>query len=180
MRRSLARTAAFILLLVSSAFAAAPTRTAFAVPRHGNLTLELPAGWSGSVRDSDTGLPPTIRLVNGGGTEILLTPFWSLRKQPGFNAPERIHTLVEKMAASAAPTSVEGELPLHDIVTASGTGYYIQATDRAPKEGEYPYMAQGSVPAGELLVGFTVLTHTKPPRGLQVALAIVRSVQQQP
>lgn len=92
---------------------------------------------------------------------------------------EAIRAGIERAAHGARSGAVEKELPLREIETADGKGYYFSATDRSPAKGEYEYMANGAVPVGNLLVSFTVLTHTAPPQGIADAIAIVKTATQQ-
>lgn len=158
---------------------AVPTRS-YPVPDRGALKLSVPAGWTEQVR-AQQGMPPTIMLTAPDGSALLqITALWSPHNEAGYNAPEKIRPAIEKAAALAQPSAVEKELPLQPIATSSGGGYYFSATDRAPGEGEYKFMANGAVPAGTLLLSFTVLSHVEPPRGIEAALAIVRSAAHAP
>jgi hypothetical protein len=158
---------------------AVPARS-YPVPDRGALRLSVPEGWTEQVR-AEGGMPPTIVLTAPDGSALLqVTALWSPRGEAGFNAPEKIRPAIEKAASLVQPTAVEKELKLQPIATPSGGGYYFSATDRAPKEGEYKFMANGGVPAGPLLLSFTVLSHAEPPRGMEAALAIVRSATHVP
>ncbi len=164
--------------LVPAAMSGAVTPHVYPIADRGSLILQVPSDWTESVRGADTGLPPTITLTGpDAAVKLLITPIWSLRKDPAFNSPERLEALIADSASRVQPTAVESQLSLNEITTASGKGYYFTATDRSPKPGEFEYMAQGAVPAGGFLLSFTVLTHEKPPGGVAPALAIVRSAK---
>ncbi|HEX9983203.1 MAG TPA: hypothetical protein VGF69_08060 [Thermoanaerobaculia bacterium] len=173
-RRSLALCA---LLLV----AAVAQGASYPVPGHGALQLSVPAGWTATVREVEGALPPTIVLAHEkDGTRLLLTPLWSPKDNASFNSAKNVRLSVQQAAEQVQPTAVEKELTLREVVTSSGKGTFFWATDRAPKAGEYEYVAQGAVPAGKLMVSFTILTHRAPPAGIDEALAIVRSAVHQP
>ena len=141
--------------------------------------LSWPANWTRQVQEGKENVPPTIEFSDpGGGVKLLITPLWSPTPDPQFNSPEKIRAAIERAAQAAQETALEKELPLQEITAKSGRGYYFAATDRAPKKGEYEYMANGAVPAGELLVSFTILSHTAPPKGLALPLAVVRTSRQ--
>ncbi len=63
------------------------------------------------------------------------------------------------------------------ITTQDGMGCFFTVTDRAPKATEFVYMTSGYVPAGGLLLSFTILSN--PGEGMLVAraLAAVRSAR---
>jgi hypothetical protein len=160
------------------AFAQAPVHT-FEVPRHGSLKLSVPAAWSESVQRAEGGMPPTIEFTEEKtGTKLLVTPLWSPDEDPQFTSEPYIKAAVERSAASVQPSSDE-KLVLRDIKTVTGAGHYFHATDRAPAEGEFKYMASGVVPAGRLLLSFTVLCHDGKPAAMDGALEIVRSAAHQ-
>jgi hypothetical protein len=159
--------------------AQAPVRS-YAIPGHGTLQLTIASGWTEHVRSSDRGLPPTLEFTDEqSGSKLLVTPLWSPTDDPQFTSAEYIRVAVERSAKHVQPTAVESELVLRDIGTSSGNGYYFWATDRAPKKGEHRFMATGVVPAGKLLLSFTVLSHQQPPDGVDEALKVVKSALHQ-
>jgi hypothetical protein len=167
---------AVALLLV----AAIAQGASYPIPGHGALQLSVPAAWTATVRGGEGGLPPTIVLVHEkDGTRLLLTPLWSPKDNASFNSPKNVRLSVQHSAEQVQPTAVEKVLTLRDVVTSSGKGTFFWATDRAPKAGEYEYLAQGAVPAGKLMVSFTILSHRAPPAGIEEALSIVRSAVHQ-
>ena len=166
------------VVLLLAPVARAETPRSFNVPDHGTLHVTAPQHWTDRM-EAPRGLPPTVELTDSKNKMLLLlTPLWSSAGDPQFNTAEAIRAGIERAAHRAQESSVEKELPLREIETADGKGYYFSATDRAPAEGEYEYMAGGAVPVGDLVVSFTVLTHVAPPEGIAEALAIVRTATQ--
>ena len=153
----------------------------FAVPGHGAVSFAVPAGWTEEIQASGRGLAPTFEFTEEkSGTKLLVTPLATPADNPQFMSRDNLRVLVARSAERAQPTAVEPELLLRDIATSSGDGWYFQATDRAPKAGEFKFMANGAVPAGKLLLSFTVLSHHQPPEGVAGALAIVKSASSTP
>jgi len=149
------------------------------VPGHGALVLNWPSSWTQHVREGKGDEPPTVEITDpNGDVTVLLTPLWSPTKDPQFTSAENIKASVAKAAEAVQESAVESELALHELNGRSGRGYYFWATDRAPKKGEYEYMASGAAPAGDLLVSFTILTHTAPPKGISIGLVIAGSCRQ--
>lgn len=134
----------------------------YSLPGHGILVLHLPAGWADKVRHSPGNLPPTISLSGFEGSPfvVAITPLWP---EPGtaadFGTPQSIHAIVEKAAQAASPQSIEGRLSIVTIGGGQGPGYYFDATDHAPKPGDFKYMTQGAVSVGELVCTFTILSN---------------------
>jgi hypothetical protein len=156
------------LLVATSLAAQQPQKATFAVPGQGTLRLTLPAGWTDRERE-----PMTYEIRDAKNQLLLLiTPLWSPKNDPHVNSAEEIREGITHAADEIQPTAVEKQLVVREIATSSGKGYYFTATDRAPKPGEYEYLANGAVAAGRLLVSFTVLSHS---RDVERALAVVRS-----
>jgi hypothetical protein len=166
-------------MVLAVALSAAEATRSYSVGSHGKLLLTVPEGWSEDFESIDDALPPTITLQSPGGrVKMLVTPLWSERNDSRFNSSQNIKDLIAGAAERVAPTAREASLPIRELDVAGGKGYFFWATDKAPKAGEYEYMAQGAVPAGRLLVQFTILTHEPYPMGTGTALAIIRSVSQ--
>jgi hypothetical protein len=167
-----------VLALAVTAHGEAVTRE-YPVPGHGALALMMPANWVGHVREGEQGAPPTIELSDpDGNVKVLITPLWSPTGDASFNSPDAIREGIARAAELSRKTAVEPELPLHELAARMGRGYYFWATDRAPKPGEYEYLANGAVPAGPLLVSFTILSHAAPPKGIATALIVVSTSRQ--
>jgi hypothetical protein len=145
----------------------------FELPDHGGLSLAVPDGWAS---DSQTPgrWPQTITFTPQTGVQfkILVTV---AQQHDGSLRPD-----VERAAQGAAPQSVEGVLPLHEINGTDGVGFYFSATDRAPKPGEYKYLTQGALRVGDISLLFTVLTNDGQEAVVQRALDMLRKAVRQP
>jgi len=73
--------------------------------------------------------------------------------------------------------SVETELPLQRIATDQARGYYVCATDRAPKPGESKYVCQGILTSAGLPFSFTVLFNDRGLEDSQKAITALKSLQ---
>jgi hypothetical protein len=128
---------------------------------HGTLVLQLPSGWKDQIRQAPGAASQEIMLSGFEGTSfvVMITPIFATPATAAdFGTPKSIHAMVEKAAQAAAPRSVEGELGIVTIGGGQGPGYYFDATDRAPKPGEFKYMTQGAVGVGEMVCVFTILS----------------------
>jgi hypothetical protein len=153
---------------------------AYPVPGHGRLQLTIPRGWTGEVSQPPGDLPPTITFRSSADREpkLLVTVLWSPNGDPAFNSGERIRALLPETGRKYVDTSVEKAIRLTELRVPSGTGYWFSLTDTAPKPGEYEHMSQGAIPAGELLLSFTILSHAAPPEGVQGILGVLATAEQ--
>jgi DsbC/DsbD-like thiol-disulfide interchange protein len=132
----------------------------YTLPGHGALQLSLPEGWKGEARQPGGGLPPTITLAPKAGPpfQVLITPIWPMQGSIATD-DKSLRKGVEGAAAEAQPQAVEPKLTVKALGGASGHGFYFTATDRAPKPGEFKYLAQGMILVGDITLAFTVLTN---------------------
>ena len=131
---------------------------------HGQLHLPIPKGWNEELRKHPGDFPPTIFISGFEGSPfvVFVTPRWSdVNDSHEFGTPKSIHEIVAKAAAAAAPESVEGKLSIVTMGGGQGPGYYFDATDKAPKPGDFTYMTQGAIGVGKLVCTFTILTNDK-------------------
>jgi hypothetical protein len=182
MRRRRAGIAGCVLLLATAGWAEkAGEPKQYPVPGHGKLKVTVPPGWTADVVPSPKeGLPQTLLFTPASGPmfRLLVTPLGSPTAVAGFNTPDWIKRQITHIRDLRLLTAAEKDTPLHEIKSKSGLGYWFAITDPAPKPGEYEHLTQGALPAGDLCVSFTVLTHTAPPEGVADALALLASVEQ--
>ncbi len=128
----------------------------------GELTFELPSGWDYELRQPPGQLPPTL-VLSGGDFRFLVSVLWSPQGDPSFNEPRKLRTLTEDIALQVRDGSTRE--PVVEPLPGS-QGFWFWAADRAPRPGEYEYMAKGILAVGKLLLTFTALTHQQPPNAL--------------
>jgi hypothetical protein len=152
----------------------------YRVPGHGTLQLAVPVSWKESVSVQGPGLPPTVAFSppEGSGFSVQITPLWSPAADPAFNRPESVRPLVARMGRQHLGSAVETDLVLREIRGEAVAGYVFTLTDRAPAEGGWRYLTAGAAGAGDLLLSFTVLTHSLDSGDLDAALRLIRSARQ--
>ncbi len=165
------------LLIAASALALAPSPKVFQLPGHGSLTLLVPEGWVAEMKLPEGQLPPTITLAPRSGAKFVVSVTVdgsraSVERMPDDDA---IRSEVAAAAKSAESQSVEGVLPLQEIVGVDGRGFYFTATDRAPKPREAKYLTQGIIRAGGISLAFTVLTNDGQETVVRAALEMLRT-----
>jgi hypothetical protein len=155
-------------------------RRSFALPRHGTLFLNVPGTWKQSVRQPPGDLPPTITLSPDQGDEfkVLITPLWSPKKDPAFNKPDKVRSLIDNDLRGMLPSAVEQEVAIQEFKGVYGTGYYFLVTDKALKPGEYPYVVRAGAGIGDLLLSVTVLSRLKTSEGITATIKAVQGARQ--
>ncbi|GEM_PF-882181 len=154
--------------------------TPLTLGEHGVLTLELPDGWH-LERHGDGQGPPSFLLTPATGErfEVLLTALWpgGAGRLPDEAALRRE---VGDAAESARQQSIERTLPLEALTGPDVHGVYFRATDRAPKPGEYRYLAQGLARVGGIVLAFTVLSNDGAREAPRLALEMLRGARHAP
>ena len=84
---------------------------------------------------------------------------WPPKANDRLPNPEQISNKISDVAHELQSQAVEKEILIKELKGPFVFGYYFTATDKAPKPGEYKYIAQGMFRLGELLAIFTVLTN---------------------
>jgi hypothetical protein len=172
-----------VVVIVSSLFAsvpilAAPHAETFQVPKRGEVQLSVPDGWVSELSQPPGEVPPTISLKPKVGQpfEVMITPYWR-RGDDTTVYESALREQTEAAAADAQSQAVEKALTLKELSGTEGHGYYFTATDRAPKPGEYKYMAQGMLKLGNLGLAFTVLTNDGQADVLAAALQVLSTAE---
>ncbi len=162
MNRSIGKLIIIVGFLFSNCISAGTVEKRYELPNHGVLTLTVPDEWTDQIHRPSGDLPPTIRLSQNAGEQfvILFTPIWKTAgAMPDFGTEQGIKNLVEGAAQKASPQAVEKNIEVKKL-GGSNIGYYFSATDKAPKPGEFKYLSQGAVGIDEIVVTFTILTHS--------------------
>ena len=171
-------------LLVLSALTAGESACAddsrlrrYELPDLDTIELTLPPGWVDSV-DAPPGGLLTIQLTAAGGPpfEVHVTPQPADHAAPRVKDAQALRESVREQADRIKPQAVEENVEVRRLQGGSGAGFYFSVTDRGPPPGEYLYMTQGALQAGELVLGFTILTNEGQEAIVQEALAMLQSV----
>ena len=140
------------------------------------LIVRVPAGWQERVAQGRTKTTALVSYRAKGGTpfEVLLTP---VRAQAADLSLEQMRPAVLALAEAARKRAVEEHLTLVELLGPQARGYYFKATDRAPKAGEYKYLAQGMLALGEVRLGFTILTNEVEGAVVDAAFDLLRNAR---
>ncbi len=166
------------LLFATNVFAGFNEKS-YELPGHGVLLMNVPNTWADQIRQPPGGLPPTIQLsqISGEDFVILVTPIWKTPNAPAnYGSAEGIKQMVEGAALNASSQAVETNIVVKEV-SGSNVGFYFTATDKAPKPGEYEFLCQGVVGVNEIMVTFTILTHSSDSPAIEQAMKMVSSLQ---
>jgi hypothetical protein len=165
------------LVIATYAIALAASPQVFELPDHGALTLLIPEGWLGEMKQPASQSPPTITMAPRSGAKfvITLTAAWPMASAHKLLDENTIRSEVAAAAKSAEPQSVEGVIPLQEIKGVDGRGFYFTATDRAPKPNEAKHLTQGIIRVGDIWLAFTVLTNDGQEAVVRAAFEMLRT-----
>src|SRR5262245_9833673 len=133
----------------------------FTVPGRGALQLNVPREWRAISKPLDEPASVILRFRPATGEAFLVqvTAVWLDPPKLAKNTPEKLKADVRGTADRLLSQAVEKEPVIEELRGAQTLGYHYSLTDRAPKPGEYKYLAQGIFVTGELLTIFTILYH---------------------
>lgn len=173
---------AFLLVLLPLFPAAEGVRRDYPIPGHGRLLLTVPEGWQVILVQPEGETPPTLFFHPHRGEQtfqLFVTVYW----EPGYDQDRvddaAVRALVERVGQEVLAMSDEDELAIVEFPGASGPGYLFQLSDEGAGPGEYPYVTQGAVAAGDLLLAFTLLHRERPAAEVESALAMLADARQQ-
>jgi hypothetical protein len=160
---------------------AATLERAFLVPGRGTLLLKTPAAWG--FRASRPGKigPRDIQFMDPGGEyQMMLTLFPDA--QAMLQGEPTARAFVEMARDAAKPKAVEPDPQLVALKGTSGAGFYFQVTDKdlvgkPPKPGDWKYLRQGALLAGESLLLFSLLSNVKDSPVVDGALRALREAR---
>ena len=170
-----------LCLLAGAGIAAERAEKRYFLPGHGKFALSVPADWKDELRPNGT-RPPSIFLTTAKGTQpqVKLTPIWRARPEiPPFTR-ESVRDNVAKGIDAVREQALEKRIPLTEFKGKSGAGWYFDATDKAPKAGEYRYLRSGMLIVGELLLAFAILSDSREEPVMDEAMEILRSASHAP
>lgn len=152
---------------------------AIELPGFGSLQLHTSPNWIPNQRQA-TGVPPTFAFrETPSGQDRLIVTVTPLDANNIPSAEELWKSLQQSFDQLRGQVREEKPEPCQ-IATSAGHGYFFTTSDRAPKPGEFLYMTSGFVPAGGVLLSFTILTNPQEQMLFARALATIRSAVHHP
>lgn len=151
----------------------------FLLPDHGAVAMTVPPTWIDRVRQPPDRLPPTIVFAPemGNTFQIMVTPLWPGKKDAPVPSDRDIRSRVERSVDDVRSQAVEASIPVRELKREGVRGYYFSVTDKASKAGEFKFMTQGTVVAGELVILFTVLSNDTTGKIANDAVVMIGSIR---
>src|SRR5215831_1873781 len=146
------------------------------------LVLPLPAGWRDKERRPDALAPVTISLSpeSGAPFQMLITVAVALQSKEPAAVLDATRQTVAATAEKLKSQAVEKQIDLREIKGVAFRGWYFRLTDRAPGAGEFKYLTQGIVAAGDASAAFTLLTNDGQRAQEDAALAMLKAARYVP
>jgi hypothetical protein len=175
MKRNLVR-CVLLCLATALSFSQASSTRRFSIPGHGELVLQVPEGWKFELLQPQDKLPPTITFspISGEPFKVMVTAGGAADPEAQALDTGTMRMQVESTAKNAEAQAVEKSLTVKELTGPVINGFYFSATDQAPKTGEYACMTQGIARVGEIVLAFTILTHTGHETIVKAALEMLR------
>jgi hypothetical protein len=168
---------ALVLLAVSWPLSASEATSHIALPGGDELWLSIPTAWNEKFEPPKENMPPSVWLTprQGASFNVLITPLSGTAVGAAMSDDNRLRAIVTSAARNALAQSVEMTIPVHDLTGPSVHGFYLFATDRAPKPGEWKYLTQGMVNINGAPFAFTILTNDGQETVAKTALELIRN-----
>jgi hypothetical protein len=145
-----------VAIAASWAAAAAPEVSTKTLDVGGSsVVVDWASGWE--VDSANAGLPASSAAFHASDATKMRTLLTTGPVKDEISTDEGIKKIVSEMAAQLESQSVEKKVEVQRIAAKTANGYYVCATDRAPKPGEYKYLCQGLIRLGETPFVFTIL-----------------------
>lgn len=171
--------AVLALAWFSPADAEDKTPREFAVENHGVLEFSAPKSWKMTTRPAQKDMPSAIELSPGSGRAfmLLIMPMWSPTGDASFNSQEKMKQLMEAEKKHLAPRAEESDLLIDSFGGPQVKGFYVFASDKAPRPGEFKYLVRACAAVGDLMLSVTFLSNEKESEAMDDALALLRGVK---
>jgi hypothetical protein len=148
-----------------------------ALPGGDELWLTIPTAWNEKFDSPQNNMPPGVWITprQGPSFNVLITPLSGTPVGAAMTDETRLHSIVASVAKNALSQSVEMTIPVQILTGPHVHGFYIFATDRAPKPGEWKYLTQGMINIDGAPFAFTILTNDGQEAVAKAAMDLIRN-----
>jgi hypothetical protein len=148
-----------------------------ALPGGDQLWVTIPAAWNQKFEAPDKNTPPSLWLTarQGPTFNVLMSPLSGTAMGSAMSDDNKLHTIVASIARNTLSQSVEMAIPVQVLTGPHVHGYYIFATDRAPKPHEWKYLTQGLINIDGVPFAFTILTNDGQEAVAKAAMDLIRN-----
>jgi hypothetical protein len=172
------KSAALLALAIATSWAAAAPAakaTKTLVVGTTSVALEWSPGWL--VDPNTAQLPPESAAFNTADTMKMRALLSTGPTSKELSTDEGIRSIADDMAVKLQSQSVEKKIEVQRLAGDHARGYYVCATDRAPKAGEYKYMCQGLVSVDGIPIVFTLLYNDPGKADADKVIAAMKTLQ---
>jgi hypothetical protein len=166
-----------ILAVVASWANAAPAANPSKTLTVGKASVAL--DWSPDWQvDSDTAaLPPESAAFSSADATKMRALLSTGPMREEISTDEGMRGVASDMAVELERQSVEKKIEVQRVASQHAHGYYVCATDRAPKPGEYKYLCQGLLNVDGTPIVFTVLYNDSGKSEADKVMAAMKTLQ---
>lgn len=157
-------------------------REEYPIPDHGNLVMYVPDDWNATFYQPEDEAFPIIVFYPLFGPQIFqltVAVFWEQSPLQDLTAPQNLRRFVESVGQEVLPRADQDELMLDEIAGHSGTGYLFDLTNSEASEDEYPYLTQGALGVGNVMVVFSLFTRDQDNDFRQLSLRMLKDARQE-
>lgn len=152
----------------------------YSVFKDRTITLTVPQTYIDEFTQEKDQPFRTITYTQGNDqkSKVMVSPI-PLEKGSELSKPGMLRKMVEEEGGKLLSNAVEKKLALKELRGKAGAGFHYTLTDKTPQltPGEYRYMTQGGLIAGDLLLMFTILTNEKGSPVVAESIEMLRSAR---
>lgn len=157
-------------------------REEYEIPGHGIISMDVPTAWQATFYQPENDGFPIISFYPYKGPQtfqLSVGVFWSETALRDLTDPHNLRRFVEGVGKNVLEQSDQDELELKEIVGHSGIGYLFDLTDKEAGADEYPYLTQGALGIGNVVVVFSLFTQEENHKQLrEVTLEMLKNAKQ--
>lgn len=165
--------------MAPAAHATATDAEEYTLPGRGTLVLEVPVAWQAVYVLPTPTSSPTIHFtpVDGNAFRLTVSVHWYEGLDRDITRPDYLRELVQKVGEESLKMVPGQTLEVRKMEGAEQGGYLFSLVDAAAPADEYPYLTQGALALGKVVLAFTLLTRDSPSSAGEAALAMLRTAR---
>lgn len=142
----------------------------YPIPGHGMIKLDIPDDLETVYEQNKNGGPPAIFLktINNEGYGMLVIVSWRKPDEKDFGSDDHLKKSLMKSVRLYLDQLKLDDIPIEHLSGSKNPGYACLLIDKAalenpPKQGDFPYLRQGVIRNGDLLLSYTVFMYSIKP-----------------
>jgi len=142
----------------------------YPIPEHGNLLLDIPDSLDATLEQPADNGPPGILLRprQNPAFAALVVVSWRTSEDADFGTDNHLQRVLKSEAAPYLEQLGLKDVSFTKLSTEGHPGYAYSLVDsslvdKPPQPGEFPYLRQGVIVVGELLLKYNIFMHFKKP-----------------